>query len=165
MDKTPMRSSSELLRELQRLNRSGIINDEEYLILRKIIQGGSVNPEFYRRFDQLFAGDLKSSPVEIENETSRKPNVKKHSPKDERLYSMTEAINELNLKLTELGGFDHSRELLTCPACGLFEDVTFEGRLITAEPVDPKIDTGLRFVKVSDEEWECPDCGHLCGEN
>ncbi len=77
---------------------------------------------------------------------------------------MAEAINELNLKLTALGGFDNSRELLSCPACGLFEDVTFEGMLITAEPVDPKVDTGLRFVKVNDEEWECPGCGHLCRE-
>lgn len=159
-----MRSSNELLRELQRLNRSGVINDAEFLVLRKIIAGGRVSPEVYRRFDRLFSGDLKSIPVENEEKTSRLSKEETPSLKDERLYSMTEAINELNLRLTRSGGFDHSRELLSCPACELFEDLTSEGMLITAEPVDPKVDTGLRFVKVNDAEWECPDCGHLCPE-
>jgi len=161
-----MRSSNELLRELQRLNRSGVINDAEFLVLRKIIAGGRVSPEFYRRFDRLFSGDLKSISVEneIENEKSRVSKEEKPLPKDERLYSMSEAIDELNLRLPARGGFDNSRELLSCPACELFEALTFEGMLMTAETVDPKVDTGLRFVKVNDSEWECPDCGHLCRE-
>jgi hypothetical protein len=159
-----MRSDNELLRELQRLNRSGVINDAEFLVLRKIIVGGRVSPEIYRRFDSLFSGDSKSIPVQNETKMNRISKEEKPLLNDERLYSMAEAINELNLKLTALGRFDNSRELLTCPACELFEDVTSEGMLITAEPVDPKVDTGLRFVKVNDEEWECPDCGHLCRE-
>jgi hypothetical protein len=157
-----MNSSNELLRELQRLNKTGIVNDEEFLILRKIIAGGRVSPEFYRRFDRLFAGNSKIIPIEAEKKLT-KPQDK---PRDnnERLYSMTEAIDELNLKLTKPGKFDHSRELLSCPACQLFEDVNNEGILITAEPVDPEIDTGLRFAKMDNDQWECPDCGHLCSE-
>ena len=157
-----MNSSKELLREVQRLNKTGIINDEEFLILRKLLAGGRVSPEFYRRFDQLFAGDSKIVPLEAEKHLT-KPQEKLRKNND-RLYSMTEAINELNLKLTKSGKFDYSRELLSCPACQLFEDVNNEGVLITAELVDPEIDTGLRFTKTDDGKWECPDCGHLCSE-
>src|ERR1044072_645334 len=92
-------SSNELLRELQRLNKTGVINDEEYLVLKKIIAGGRVSPELYRRFDQLFAGNSKSIPVE--NEKRSVPRTEKTLETDDRLYSMTEAINELNLKLTK----------------------------------------------------------------
>jgi hypothetical protein len=156
-----VRSSNELLTELRRLNRTGVINDEEFLILRKIIAGGNVSPEFYRKFDRLFAGNSKIAPVEAENKKNNAP--KEAPPKNqERLYSMAEAINELNLKLTALGGFDHSRELLSCPACGMFEDVSAQGKLITAEADYPEDDTGLRFKKLNEDEWECPDCGHLC---
>jgi len=158
-----MSSSNELLRELQRLNKTGIVNDEEFLILRKILAGGRISSEFYRRFDQLFAGNSKIIPLEAEKQLT-KPQEKPRKNND-RLYSMTEAINELNLKLTKPGKFDHSRELLSCPACQMFEDVNNEGFLITAEPVDPEVDTGLRFTRMSNGQWECPDCGHLCGEN
>jgi len=61
MEKIPMRSDGELLRELQRLNNTGVINDEEFLVLRKIIRGGSVNAEIYRRFDRLFAANKSKS--------------------------------------------------------------------------------------------------------
>ncbi len=159
------RSEGELLRELQRLNRTGVINDEEFLTLRKIIRGGSISPEFYRKFDKLFAGKSKSDAGEqVKNKRSagREADSLK---KEERIYSMAEAINELGLKLTTSGGFDHSRELLSCPACGLLEDVTLEGMLITAESDYPGVDTGLKFTKTGENEWECPDCGNLCREN
>ena len=159
-----MLTSNELLRELQRLNKTGVINDEEFLILRKIIRGGPVSAELYRKFDSLFAAKSKIEPVEIKKETPPLREDRKPPEKGERLYSMAEAINELNIRLTKTGGFDHSRELLRCPACGLFEDLTPEGRLMTAEPVDPEADTGLRFAKAGEAEWECPDCGHLCRE-
>ncbi len=160
-----MRSDNELLRELQRLSRSGIINDEEFRVLRKIIVGGRISPEFYRRFDRLFAGESKSVPVETIKEKRDLSMAEKPFEKGDKLYSMAEAINELNLTLTMLGGFDNSRELLRCPACGLFEDVTVEGMLITAESEYPSADTGLRFVKVNDDEWKCPDCGQFCPES
>ena len=158
-----MHSANELLRELQRLNKTGVINDEEYLVLRKVIAGGNVGSEFYRRFEQLFAGHSKSAAIDTESE-GRSAAKEKKPVKDERLYSLAEAVNELNLKLASLGGFDGARALFSCPACGMFEDLTAEGKLIVAEPIDPKIDTGLRFVRINDTEWECPDCGHLCAE-
>ena len=153
-----MRSGNELLRELQRLNKTGIINDEEYVVLRKIVAGGRVSPEFYRQFDRLFAANSKTAPPEIG--APEKAPVKKA----ERLYSFNEALDELSLNLPTSGGFDHSRELLTCPACGMFEDVNDQGKLITAEADYPADDTGLRFTRIGEDEWECPDCGHLCRE-
>lgn len=158
-----MRSGNELLIELQRLNKVGVINDEEYLVLKKLLAGGKVSPDFYRKFDRLFAGTPKGAPVEREKISAKKD--KEPVKKEERRYSMTEAINELNLKLSTLDGFDHSRELLSCPACGLFEHVNDKGMLVTAESDYPEDDTGLRFTKVNDDEWECPDCGHLCRED
>src|SRR5215204_2521633 len=164
MKPTPTSSNDELLRELQRLNRTGVINDEEFLILRKIIRGGAISPEFYRKFDKLLAGKSKIDAVEqLKNKSSERTEADPVK-KEERLYSMAEAINELGLKLTSLGGFDHSREFLNCPACGLLEDVTFEGMLITTESDYPGVDTGLRFAKTGENEWECPDCGNLCRE-
>jgi hypothetical protein len=160
-----VRSSNELLTEIGRLNKTGVINDEEYLVLRKIIAGGNVSPEFYRRFDRLFAGSSKSVPVETGKKKSIAQKQAEPVKKEERLYSMAEAINELNLNLTTLGRFDYSRELLSCPACGLFEAVNAEGILISAEPDYPEDNTGLRFTRLDEGEWECPDCGHLCREN
>ena len=61
-----MRLDNELLRELQQLNRSGVINDAEFLVIRKIIAGGRVSPELYRQFDHLFSGDSKRIPKENE---------------------------------------------------------------------------------------------------
>jgi hypothetical protein len=133
--------------------------------LRKLIRGGAIGPEFYRKFDKLFAGNAKNVPVATGNDKSSSGKEANAVKGEERLYSMTEAINELNLNLTVLGIFDHSRELLSCPACGLFEELSAKGRLITAESDYPGIDTGLRFVKTEESEWECPDCGHLCSEN
>ena len=157
----------ELLKELHRLNRSGVINDEEFLVLRKIIAGGGrISPDLYQRFDRLFATDPKSVPAESIKKRRGSSYSKGVLDKDERLYSMDEAINELNLRLKPVaGGFGNWRELLSCPACGMFEAVTPEGSLITAETVDPKVDTGLRFFKVDEEQWECPDCGHLTRES
>ena len=160
-----MRSEGELLRELQRLNRTGVINDEEFLILRKIIRGGSISPEFYRKFNKLFAGKSKSDAGKQVKNKSREKADADSIKNEERLYSMAEAISELGVKLTTSGGFDHSRELLSCPACGLLEDVTFEGMLITAESDYPGIDTGLKFTKTGENELECPDCGILFREN
>lgn len=160
-----MRPDIELLRELQRLNKTGIINDEEYLILKKVVAGGKVSPDFYRQFDRLFAGSSKNAPVETGNKKSAAQKEQEPAKKAERLYSMDDAINELNLKLTTLNGFDHSRELLSCPACGMFEAVTDKGTLITVEADYPEDDTGLRFSRVNENQWECPDCGHLCRAN
>jgi hypothetical protein len=161
MEATPKPSESDLLSELKRLNRTGIINDQEFLVLRKVIRGGNVSPEFYRRFDRLFAGSSKSISEGIKKKKrDLKPEVKPQE-KGERLYSFDEAISELNLKLTTLGVFDNSRGMLSCPACGLFEDRTET----TLEPGILGVDAGLKFIKISESKWQCPDCGHLFSVN
>ncbi len=51
-------------------------------------------------------------------------------------------------------------ELLTCPNCGLVEDVLASGQIITNYgPGEP--DTGLRFLepKSDDGPFICPGCG------
>lgn len=154
-----MSSDNELLKELQRLNRAGLINDEEFLVLRSILQGKSNSPEHYIRFDQLFAGKSRRLSDDIKAEKR----VAELNPPDSenRLYSITEAIDQLGLRLLPQQGSDISRELLTCPACGMFEVVAVDSRVITVESDYPKDDTGLKFTKVKSGEWECPDCGHL----
>jgi len=59
-----------------------------------------------------------------------------------------------------LGIFTDDRELLECPNCGLLEDVTAKGLLVTypKDSVDLK-DCGLRFSPVDDTSFQCPSCG------
>jgi hypothetical protein len=59
-----------------------------------------------------------------------------------------------------LGIFVDDRELLTCPKCGLTEDVLSDGRLSTFYG-SPGLDTGLRFVEPTsaDGRHTCPRCG------
>jgi hypothetical protein len=59
-----------------------------------------------------------------------------------------------------LGIFVDDRELLTCPKCGLTEDVLSDGRLSTFYG-SPGLDTGLRFVEPTsaDGRYTCPRCG------
>lgn len=59
-----------------------------------------------------------------------------------------------------LGLFTNDRDLLTCPGCGLSEDVLVGGQLVTSvEPGQP--DTGLRFIEptADDGPFVCPGCG------
>ena len=48
------KTNNYLLSELYRLNKTGIINDEEFVVLKKIVGGGTVKPELYERFEKLF---------------------------------------------------------------------------------------------------------------
>lgn len=49
-----MQNRTELFRELQRLNRTGIINDEEAAILRKLLRERMLSGETKEQFDKLF---------------------------------------------------------------------------------------------------------------
>ena len=62
-----------------------------------------------------------------------------------------------------LGIFTDDRELLACHSCGLLEDVTAQGLLVTY-PKDSKNieDTGLRFRQLDTESFQCPACGNTC---
>lgn len=51
----------------------------------------------------------------------------------EELFSLGGQLRELEQRAGALGLFTGHRELLECPQCGLCEDVTSDGRLITVE--------------------------------
>ncbi|MCU0858155.1 MAG: hypothetical protein MUC65_07120 [Pontiellaceae bacterium] len=63
-----------------------------------------------------------------------------------------------------MGLFANDRELLECSQCGLMEDVTHSGLLITCRESAIAQDTGLRFTKESDQTFRCPSCGALVTE-
>ncbi len=65
----------------------------------------------------------------------------------------------LQTKARAWGLFANDRELLECPECGLQEDVTFSGHLITSRPDSVGKDTGLRFKELSRDRFRCPACG------
>jgi hypothetical protein len=57
-----------------------------------------------------------------------------------------------------LGMFVDERDLLTCSRCGLVEDVTSGGQLITYYPSVSEHDSGLRFESVAKNKFRCPAC-------
>lgn len=59
------------------------------------------------------------------------------------------------------GIFVEDRELLSCPKCGLTEDIACEGLLIVSYPSNAGIDTGLRFQETGSRtnQFHCPACG------
>lgn len=79
----------------------------------------------------------------------------------EKIRSVAEQIIDLRKRLKEMGGPDYDRELLNCRKCGLVEDVTVGGALITVFEKDIKYgadDTMLRFAEVGGGVYECPNC-------
>ena len=78
----------------------------------------------------------------------------------EELRDLAQKLTDLHEKAREFGLFIDDRELLTCTSCGLMEDVTADGRLITHYGEFPNVvDTGLRFNELPDERFSCPRCG------
>ena len=67
---------------------------------------------------------------------------------------------DLQRQARALGLFVDDRELLTCPKCGLMEDVLSGGLLVTLYGSGGP-DTGLRFVEPTsaDGRFTCPRCG------
>ncbi|MBI5015921.1 MAG: hypothetical protein HZB55_10575 [Deltaproteobacteria bacterium] len=76
---------------------------------------------------------------------------------------MAEAVRELEKvrqQARAMGLFAEERELLECPKCGLWEDVTCDGLLITYPKDDEGMaDSGLRFREVNEDTFRCPACG------
>lgn len=68
-------------------------------------------------------------------------------------------------KARALGLFVDDRELLECPKCGLQEDVTCQGQLITSKTDSVGEDTGLRFEELSADSFLCPACGATVRES
>jgi predicted RNA-binding Zn-ribbon protein involved in translation (DUF1610 family) len=87
------------------------------------------------------------------------------------LAELFQHLEKVKQQAEALGIFTDDRELLACPSCGLLEDVTAEGLLVTypKDSKNPK-DTGLRFRQLDTASFQCPACGadatcHLTTEN
>ncbi len=79
------------------------------------------------------------------------------------LIELFHHLEKVKQQARALGIFTDDRELLECPSCGLLEDVTAEGLLVTY-PKDSKKpeDTGLRFRQLDMLSFQCPACGAAC---
>ena len=76
------------------------------------------------------------------------------------LIAAVRQLEQVKQQARALGIFTDDRELRECPSCGLLEDVTFEGLLVTypKDSADLK-DCGLRFRPVGRNSFACPACG------
>jgi len=78
----------------------------------------------------------------------------------ENLLSAARRLQEAKCQARALGRFVEERDLLECPACGLWEDVNCEGMLLVYQKDDPsQVDSGLRFREVDETHFVCPACG------
>ena len=75
------------------------------------------------------------------------------------LVGLFRQLQQLQVQAKALGIFTDERNLLTCPNCGLFEDVTCDGFLITSRTLS-KVphDTGMRFREIAPDTYCCPSC-------
>ena len=69
-------------------------------------------------------------------------------PLVDSLVALAGQVVELKKSARGLGIFTEDRGLLTCPTCGLMEDVLFDRRLVTCHQIGVS-DTGLRFTEHS----------------
>ena len=75
------------------------------------------------------------------------------------LMDLFRQLHQIQVQAKALGIFTDERDLLTCPKCGLFEDVTYDGFLITSRTLSlPPLDTGLRFHEITPDTFRCPSC-------
>lgn len=82
----------------------------------------------------------------------------------ESLRSLAGQLVALQAEARALGLFANDRELLACPRCGLAEDVTCTGLLITCRLPALGEDTGLRFEEIKTGKFRCPQCGGIVAE-
>ena len=85
------------------------------------------------------------------------------SGKKSRIKGLTALVRKLEgvkKQAKALGIFTDDRELIECPSCGLLEDVTIEGVLVTYQKDSKDLkDSGLRFGQADNTHFECPRCG------
>ena len=82
----------------------------------------------------------------------------------EPLRSLAEQFIVLQAEARALGLFPGDRELVACSRCGLTEDVSFSGLLITSRTSALGEDTGLRFEEIKAGKFRCPQCGGIVTE-
>ena len=80
------------------------------------------------------------------------------------LRSLARQLAIVQVEARTLGMFVDDRELLACRRCGLAEDVSFAGLLITNCSTDSGEDTGLRFKEITSGKFRCPKCGAIMTE-
>jgi hypothetical protein len=71
-----------------------------------------------------------------------------------RLFDVQEQARSLGL-------FAGDRDLLECRKCGLLEDVTATGQLITCRLQALGRDTGFRFKELPQNRFRCPACDSI----
>ena len=81
------------------------------------------------------------------------------------LRDLASRMAELQEQARSLGLFPGNRELLECPKCGLLEDVTIEGKLITYVSSAEGQDSGFRFEETSPGRFRCQACGSIFHED
>jgi hypothetical protein len=75
------------------------------------------------------------------------------------LVGLFRQLHQLQAQAKALGIFTDERDLLICPNCGLFEDVTCDGFLITSRTLSKEtLDIGLRFREITPGTYCCPSC-------
>ena len=78
------------------------------------------------------------------------------------LIDLCKELHRIKQHAEALGIFTNDRELLTCPKCGLQEDVQADGRLTTFDKDSEDFtDSGLRFVETGNGQFSCPRCQAL----
>jgi hypothetical protein len=76
------------------------------------------------------------------------------------LLELARQLTQIRQQASALGIFTGDRELLECPSCGLLEDVTAEGLLVTYPNTSEEVnDSGLRFIPADESSFACPSCG------
>ena len=76
------------------------------------------------------------------------------------LATLIRQLEQVKAQARLLGIFTDDRELLECPNCGLLEDVTADGLLVTySRRSRSRKDCGLRFSQMNENCFQCPSCG------
>ena len=76
------------------------------------------------------------------------------------LIALIRQLEQVKAQARRIGIFTDDRELLECPNCGLLEDVTSEGLLVTYPKDNAELkDCGLRFRPEGKTSFACPACG------
>jgi hypothetical protein len=82
---------------------------------------------------------------------------------DREIARLTQEVEELKAQGRAMGIFVEDRPLLECLKCGLLEDLSDEGLLLTYHRQEGEVqpDTGLRFEQVEPGHFRCPACKNL----
>jgi predicted RNA-binding Zn-ribbon protein involved in translation (DUF1610 family) len=81
---------------------------------------------------------------------------------EDGLIDLCKELHRIKQHAEALGIFTNDRELLTCPKCGLQEDVQADGRLTTFyRDSEDFTDSGLRFIDAGNGQFSCPQCQAL----